>query len=154
MKKTPAPPGLLQRLLLWLDRLLFGAPSGGATKLDAGHQAEELAARYLRAKGYEIIGRNVRVGRGELDVIAKVGETVVVVEVKSGQVADGFLPREKVNRVKQHQLSKLTEQYRKQQRLLGQGIRIDIVEVVLEATGKPRIEHFEGAVREMRSGRG
>lgn len=128
---------------------MFGtADRAPQTTLQVGHDAEGLAASYLKAKGYAIVERNWKLGRGELDIVARQGETLVVVEVKSGRVQDAFLPREKVDRAKQQQLLKLTEAYRKQQRLLGQGVRIDVVEVVYETDGKPTIEHFEGAVRD------
>lgn len=118
------------------------------TTLRAGHEAEDLAASYLKAKGYEITQRNVRIGRGEIDIVARQRETLVVVEVKSGRADGVSRPREHVNLAKRRQLLKLTDAYRKQERCLGQSVRIDIVEVVFDAQGRPQIEHLEGAVRE------
>ena len=149
MRGSQRPPSLPQQFWSWLDATLFGgAESGPRTKLQVGYGAEDLAASYLRAKGYSIIERNWKAGRGELDIIAQQGETLVVVEVKSGQACAGFLPREKVDRAKRQQLLKLTEAYRKQHRLLRQGVRIDTVEVVFDEHGQPALEHFEGAVRD------
>jgi putative endonuclease len=148
MRKSTRPPDLLVQLARWLDRTLFGADQTTKTKLQAGHEAEGLAVSYLKAKGYEIVERNAQIGRGELDIVARQGETLVIVEVKSGRASDGFLPREKVNPAKRRQLLKLTEAYRKRQRCLGQSVRLDIVEVVFDAQGRPQIEHLEGAVRE------
>ena len=48
-----------------------------------GRQGEELAARYLQQKGYQIIDRNWRSGRQELDIVAQKEDILVVVEVKS-----------------------------------------------------------------------
>lgn len=48
-----------------------------------GTEAEDEAARYLLAKGFTLIGRRRKMRRGELDVIALDGETIVFVEVKS-----------------------------------------------------------------------
>lgn len=149
MRRPVPPPSLPQQFWKWLDAALFGgAQSAPKTKLQVGYDAEEVAARYLKAKGYKIVERNWKLGRGELDIVARHGETLVVAEVKSGRAQDGFLPREKVDRAKQRQLLKLTEAYRKEQRLLDRGARIDVVEVVFDERGEPRIEHFEGAVRE------
>jgi len=148
MRKTSRPPDVIRQLLRWLDQTMFGTEQTPRTKLQVGYDAEELAAAYLRAKGYEITDRNVRVGRGEIDIIARQRETLVVVEVKSGKVDARFLPRERVGPAKRRQLLKLTEMYRKQTRCLGQGVRIDIVEVVFDAQGRPEIVHLEGAVRE------
>ena len=52
---------------------------------EKGKKAEELACRYLQRHGYEIIARNCRLGRGELDIVAKQGQILVFVEVKAHQ---------------------------------------------------------------------
>lgn len=149
MRRPPPSPSLPQQFWKWLDKALFGDGEGAPkTKLQVGYDAEDVADRYLKAKGYGIVERNWKSGRGELDIVARQGEALVIVEVKSGRASDGFLPREKVDRAKQQQLLKLTEAYRKQQGLLGQGVRIDVVEVLYDEQGRPQIEHFEGAVRE------
>jgi len=48
-----------------------------------GRAAEEVAAALLEAHGYRIVGRNVRLPGGEIDIIAREGDTVVFVEVKA-----------------------------------------------------------------------
>ena len=48
-----------------------------------GHAGEDAAVALLQAEGYRIVGRNVRVPGGEIDVIARDGDTVVFVEVKA-----------------------------------------------------------------------
>lgn len=48
-----------------------------------GHEAEAQAAEYLKAKGYNILALRLRTKGGEIDVLAKDGDTVVVVEVKA-----------------------------------------------------------------------
>lgn len=48
-----------------------------------GRAAEELVARHLEARGCVIAGRNVRLGRHELDIVAWEGRTLLVVEVRA-----------------------------------------------------------------------
>ena len=48
-----------------------------------GQAGEERASRYLKRRGYKIVDRNVRAGRGELDIVARKGDLLVFVEVKS-----------------------------------------------------------------------
>jgi putative endonuclease len=48
-----------------------------------GRFAEEAVADYLEAKGLEILAVNLKVGRFELDIVARDGDTVVVVEVRT-----------------------------------------------------------------------
>ena len=50
-----------------------------------GRKGEEQASRYLKRHGYEIVDRNVRAGRGELDIVARKGDLLAFVEVKSHQ---------------------------------------------------------------------
>ena len=56
-----------------------------------GVQAEKLAVLYLKAKGYRILSTRYRVGVGEIDIIARSGETVVFIEVKRRQSLEDAL---------------------------------------------------------------
>ncbi len=56
-----------------------------------GQAGEDRAARYLQHRGYRILGRNVRLGRGELDIIARHGELVIFVEVKTHKTRQSAL---------------------------------------------------------------
>ena len=49
----------------------------------AGRRAETLASFYLRSKGYSILGRRLKTHAGEIDILARRGQTLVVIEVKS-----------------------------------------------------------------------
>lgn len=60
---------------------------GDGAKL--GQTGEEIARRYLQSRGYRIVGRNWRCRFGELDLIARDGDTLVFVEVKT-RTQDGF----------------------------------------------------------------
>ena len=50
-----------------------------------GRRGEDRAALYLKMRGYKIVDRNVRAGRGELDIVSLKDETLVFVEVKAHQ---------------------------------------------------------------------
>ncbi|MBV8600899.1 MAG: YraN family protein [Candidatus Eremiobacteraeota bacterium] len=53
---------------------------------ELGRAGEDAAVAYLTERGFQIVGRNVRLGnRGEIDVVARDGETIVFVEVKARQ---------------------------------------------------------------------
>jgi len=57
----------------------------------AGRRGEAAAARHLEKKGFAIIGRNVRLARGELDIIACKGDLLLFVEVKAHRHHDSSL---------------------------------------------------------------
>jgi putative endonuclease len=63
------------------------------TKRFRGDQGEELVARWLEDQGFEIIGRNVRLGALEVDIVAREGSVVALVEVRTrspGSLTSGF----------------------------------------------------------------
>ncbi len=57
--------------------------------VNTGHRGEEIACAFLRGRGYAIVERNWRSAFGEVDIIARDGETLVFVEVKS-RAGPGF----------------------------------------------------------------
>jgi putative endonuclease len=56
---------------------------GGSTRAQLGQRAEDAVARYLVAAGFVIEARNLRLGRLELDIVARRAELVLVVEVRT-----------------------------------------------------------------------
>ena len=69
-----------------------------------GQAAEEAACRFLRERGYEIVARNWRTRRGEIDIIARDGATLVFVEVKSRSKSGFGGPEAAVHAAKQRRL--------------------------------------------------
>lgn len=102
------------------------------TQTDFGAQCEDLAATFLIKSGYEIIERNVRHGRGEIDIIATTGETICFVEVKASNSLKFGLPQERVNQKKQYQLIKLAKLYLQRNIFLQRNFdpRFDVISVV------------------------
>ena len=114
-----------------------------------GAQGEVLAARYLQRQGYRIIDRGVRNGRGEIDLVALHGRTIVFVEVKTRSSLRAGHPVLAVDEEKQRRLARLALGYCKQHRLLDCAARFDVVGIVWSpACRTPRIEHFPDAFEE------
>ena len=71
-----------------------------------GSKGEDLAIQFLKKKGYRIIDRNYKTSVGEIDIIARDGNTIVFVEVKT-RTDDSFgYPFEAVNKKKRQKLQK------------------------------------------------
>jgi putative endonuclease len=96
-----------------------------------GIAGESLAAEILQQSGYRIVARNYRTKVGEIDIIARDGEILVFVEVKSrrGGVLYGH-PKYAVNRTKQRKISKAALWYLKETGQFGRRARFDVVSIV------------------------
>ena len=108
-----------------------------------GKQGEELAAQFLMEKGYEILERNWRNRHKEIDIIAKDGEELVIVEVKTRKSDDYGEPDLAVTKAKQTKLIYAANAY-----IFNHGLdcntRFDIISIVFK-DGKPVIDHIEDA---------
>lgn len=111
-------------------------------KLNAGQQGEDLATRYLEKKGYQILARNFRYKRAEIDIIAQKDKLLAFVEVKA-RSSDVFgYPEEFVDEKKATLIIGAADHYIEKNQWEGL-IRFDIISVML----RPRItlRHFEDA---------
>lgn len=110
-----------------------------------GQRGEAAAARFLRRRGFRIVGRGVRSGLGELDLVAVDGRTVVFVEVKTRQTGDQGHPAEAVDRAKQRRLTVLATAYLQRHGLLNHPARFDVVAVTWPDGRRPHVEHIRNA---------
>ncbi len=111
-----------------------------------GQRGESIAVRYLRRRRYTIVGRGSHVRRGEIDVVAVDGKTVVFVEVKTRRSHDRGHPAEAVGREKQYRLTKLALVYLKRHGLLEFPARFDVVAITWPKDARrPTIEHIKNA---------
>jgi putative endonuclease len=111
-----------------------------------GRRGEDEAARYLRGIGYRIIAVRERVLRGDIDLIALDGRTVVFVEVRARTDTEHGHPAETVGHRKQRRLAELATAYIRRHRLEDCSVRIDVVTVTFaSAPDRPQVEHFQNA---------
>lgn len=118
------------------------------THLRAGLWGERLAERHLRKKGYRIIGRRVRFGpRLELDLVARDGEDLVFIEVKTRATEDFGRPLDSVTVEKRQRIVGAAWQYlRRLGRRRPDYFRFDVVEIVgSRRRPDPEIRHIENA---------
>jgi len=109
-----------------------------------GDHGEDLAAAALKKQGYKILERNYVTPLGEIDLIARQGKVLVVVEVKTRKSTRFGSPQEGVSVTKQGRLRRLAEYYLKAKRLTGSPLRFDVVAVTL-AGGEPQVEIIQDA---------
>jgi putative endonuclease len=111
-----------------------------------GRRGEDLAHRFLRARGFVIVARNYRLSSGdaEADLIAWDGATLVFVEVKSRETADFGPPERAIGEEKRAHLIRIAREYTRKTETPWDRIRFDVVTVVF--TKPPRIELIPNAL--------
>lgn len=114
----------------------------GAVNMTVGTWGEELAAAYLREKGYVIHERDWHSGHRDIDIIAQNGEWLVFVEVKTRSTDDIISPVQAVNWKKQQNLVRSINHYL-HYRHIDQPWRFDVISIVGSPGKEPKIEHIE-----------
>jgi putative endonuclease len=108
-----------------------------------GERGERLAARHLKRQGMRILLRRYRSEQGEIDLIARDGDTLVFVEVKARRKGS---PVETVTLEKQRRLTNVSFQFLRKYQLLEVRSRYDVVAIVWpDDRTPPRVEHFRNA---------
>ena len=110
-----------------------------------GDRGEELAAEFLKKKGYLVKSRNYRAGRlGEIDIVAEKENTLVFVEVKTQRRGGFGSPEGWVNKRKQKRLGNVALHYLQENEIDGMDCRFDVVTLNMSPR-KPVIHHIENA---------
>ncbi len=109
-----------------------------------GQKAEAMAARFLKRRGYKIITRNHRTRSGEIDIIAREGETLVFVEVKARTSSRYGSAKAAVTPHKQRQVAKVALGYLKMTDQSHVKARFDVV-TVTRREGKHTIDLIRNA---------
>lgn len=109
------------------------------SKMQTGSDGESAAANYLISRGYQVMERNYRYGRAEIDLIVKRDNWLVFIEVKTRSRSDFGFPEEFVDHAKEELILMAAENYI--YRINWEGnVRYDIVAIL-----NGEIMHFEDA---------
>jgi putative endonuclease len=111
-------------------------------RIAVGRHGENIAARFLVDAGYQVVDRNWRGVRGELDIVALDGDELVVVEVKTRRGTGFGHPAEAVTPPKLARLRRLAGQWLHEHEVRSGSVRIDVVAIVLSRAGAAEVEHL------------
>jgi putative endonuclease len=120
------------------------ARRGGSTRAELGRRAEDLACAHLTARGFEIIARNARVGRLELDVIARRGALIVFCEVRSRSSDRLMTPAQSIDPRKVARVRAAAAQWLRTARPGASQLRFDVASVLFDEPAG-RLNYLEGA---------
>ena len=112
-------------------------------RIGTGQTGEDLAVCYLENQGYTIVERNYRKRIGEIDIIARDGECLVFIEVKTRTNRRFGSPFDAVDFRKQQQISRVALAFMTQHRCGEVPVRFDVIGVHLEES--PRVELIKNA---------
>jgi putative endonuclease len=115
------------------------------SKNSLGRYGEAIAARCLTDSGHRLIEVNWRCGRGEIDIIAADGRTLVICEVKTRSSVAFGEPAEAVGVVKSQRLRLLATQWLAEHPGNWESIRFDVVSVLRRAHGPAQVRHLRAA---------
>lgn len=112
-----------------------------------GRYGEDMAVLFLKDRGYQILDRNVRMLRCEMDVVAQLDSVIIFVEVKARsneRYGKGF---ERVTLQKQKRLIRFAQLYLTRNKLEDRLMRFDVISITLDpASGKAnKLEHYTNA---------
>lgn len=113
-----------------------------------GRFGEDVAARVVASAGMTVLERNWRCRDGEIDIVARDGDTLVFVEVKTRSSLGCGVPAAAVDRRKVARLRRLAVRWMAAHRDTDRfwaAVRFDVVAVVRRPSGGPDVEHLRGA---------
>ncbi len=122
--------------------------SGGVVRGAVGAFGEDVAARHLVDRGLIVLDRNWRCAAGEIDLVARDDDVLVMCEVKTRR-GDGFgAPAEAVDRRKAARLRRLAVLWLDAHPVRASQVRIDVIGVLMPPRGARggtvRVEHLVG----------
>ena len=117
----------------------------GAARL--GGRAEDVAADYLVARGFSLFARNVRVGSLEIDIVARQGALMAIVEVRTRGAGSHDTALSSITSKKRERILRAADSlWRKELSAIPgiERVRIDVAAVAFEGAAA-HIEYIEGA---------
>jgi len=120
-------------------KLRFGPKLTSEIPDRLGPQGERYAAEYLTRQGYEILEKNFRVKPGEIDIIARDGDTVCFVEVKARRGEDFGEGVEAIATLKKRKLCQAALMYLTRHKLSDAKTRFDVVSIFMKRDGSTKI---------------
>lgn len=123
----------------------FGEPKEDDDRYEVGVSGETVVAAHLRRLGWEVLRTRYRCPDGEIDIVAREGQTLVFVEVKTRRGRTCGFPREAVHRRKRSRLTAAAQTYLAENGLVEASCRFDVAEVLLGPDGLAKVNLIRNA---------
>ncbi|MGO4258315.1 YraN family protein [Marmoricola sp. RAF53] len=116
----------------------------GIRNASVGAHGERIAERHLREQGMTVLDRNWRCHAGEIDLVLREGDVLVVCEVKTRRDLTRGHPVAAVDDAKARRLHLLALLWQESRGVRAERVRLDVVGVVLPPRGAAVVEHVRG----------
>jgi putative endonuclease len=113
--------------------------------LSVGERGESIAEAYLRGRGFAILEKNYRCKTGEVDIVARDGDTIVFVEVKARRNLAYGPPQLAVTPFKQRQISRTALTWLAHHKKPNAIARFDVIAILVPDHEVPQVEHIRNA---------
>lgn len=120
-------------------------PDRHTQRTELGRFGEEQASHFLREKGFKILDRNFHAKGGEIDIVARAGELVVFVEVKTRTSTNYARPEEAVGYRKRENLKTAARHYIQEHPHRGNEFRFDVISVTINESECAELEWIQNA---------
>ena len=115
-------------------------------RAELGRSAEDIAAEHLRRHGLEVVTRNYRRRSGEIDIVARVGDVLAIVEVRTRTSESFGGAAASIDGWKRHKIIRATQQLLQQQPALARlRVRFDVVVIYGADSTQARVEWIQHA---------
>ncbi|KQW53530.1 hypothetical protein ASC77_04445 [Nocardioides sp. Root1257] len=115
-----------------------------AARIALGRYGEDLAARHLVERGMAVLDRNWRCAAGEIDLVLRDGDVLVVCEVKTRSSVDHGTPHEAISDAKLDRLRRLGTCWQEEHGVTVPDVRVDLVAILRPRRGPSIVEHVRG----------
>ena len=116
-----------------------------ADRHQLGKEGEKLAEKFLRKNGHRLRARSYSTRWGEIDLITQHKNVIVFVEVRTQSTDRYGTSYEALRSCKKQRIKKAAKDYLYKYRLMERPYRFDFIQIVLNDTDPPRLEHIEDA---------
>ena len=114
------------------------------TRASVGADGEDFAVTFLTRQGMQLLDRNWRCSEGEIDLVMRDGDVVVVCEVKTWRSRAFGDPVHAITRAKLARLRRLAGRWLAEHRVDARGVRLDFVGLVRDADGLYEVDFRPG----------
>jgi putative endonuclease len=112
---------------------------------ELGRRGEEAAAAYLERVGFTVLDMNWRTKAGEVDIVARDGDTLVLIEVKTRRSLAKGTPEDAVSATKQRRIGRLAAAYLQGLETEPEAVRFDVVTIYVLGEDRALLRHHRAA---------